>query len=163
MRSGCSVWSNTWCDVSYTIAVPAGVAVRASAGGGGLRFEGIDGDIDASSSGGGIRVIGARGHLNLDSSGGGVRGDDLHSSVVDVGSSGGGVRLSFTDPPTAVRVGSSGGGVTIEVPQGYAFNIDAHSSGGGVDVSGVAHDPGSSRTITADSSGGGVTIRYRAD
>ena len=59
--------------------------------------------------------------------------------------------------------GSSGGGVTIEVPPGYAFNIDAHSSGGGVDVSGVAHDPGSSRTITADSSGGGVTIRYRAD
>jgi hypothetical protein len=161
VRSECSAFSNTWCDVDYTIAVPAGVSVRARASGGGLRIEGVDGAIDADSSGGGIRVVGSRGTLRLDSSGGGVRGEDLRSAVVDADSSGGGVHLSFAEPPTTVDVDSSGGGVTVEVPSPYAFAIDADSSGGGVDVSGVRHDPLSARTITADSSGGGVTIRYR--
>jgi hypothetical protein len=158
--SSCSAWSNTWCDVDYTVQVPRDVTVVARASGGGLRIEGLDGPVDASSSGGGVRVTDTGGDLRLSSSGGGVRGEGLRSPVVDADSSGGGVRLTFVEAPRTVRADSSGGGVTVEVPGPFAYNIDADSSGGGVDVSGVRHDPTSERSITVDSSGGGVTVRY---
>jgi hypothetical protein len=157
--SSCEVWVNTFCTVDYTIQVPARLEVEASASGGGLRIEGIDGSVKASSSGGGVRAVDTGGDLDLDSSGGGVRGERLRSQVVVADSSGGGVRLSFAEPPRTVDADSSGGGVTIEVPPGVAFDIRASSSGGGVDTSDVAHDPDSDRTITVDSSGGGVTVR----
>jgi hypothetical protein len=108
-----------------------------------------------------VRDVG--GVLVLRSSGGGVDGEDLRSVQVDAGSSGGGVRLSFIEPPRAVDVGSSGGGVTVELPSPYAYDIRASSSGGGVHTSDVRHDPSSGRIIEVSSSGGGVTVRYRDD
>jgi hypothetical protein len=161
--SSCSAWSNTWCNVDYTIYVPRGVSVLARASGGGLRIEGIDGPVDASSSGGGLRLSDTGGNLRLASSGGGVRGERLRSRVVDADSSGGGVRLTFDEPPLTVHADSSGGGVTVEVPGPFPYNVDADSSGGGVDVSGVRHDPTSERSISVDSSGGGVTVRYTSE
>jgi hypothetical protein len=163
VRSSCSAFSNTWCNVNYTISVPAHLAVVVRGEGGVVRIERVDGPIDASASGGGVRVVDVGGDLRLDSSGGGVRGEQLRSDVVGADSSGGGVRLSFVEPPTSVRADSSGGGVTVEVPRPDAYNIDADSSGGGVDVSDVAHDPRSGRVIIVDSSGGGVTVRYLPD
>jgi hypothetical protein len=163
VRSSCSAWSNTFCDTDFVITVPSRVAVHASAAGGGLRIEGIDGTVDASSSGGGLHLRDVGGDLVLRSSGGGVTGDDLRSTAVEAGSSGGGVRLSFAEPPDNVDVGSSGGGVTIELPPPYAYDIRARSSGGGVHTSEVRHDPSSGRIIDVSSSGGGVTIRYRTD
>jgi hypothetical protein len=142
VRATCSSWLDTWCIADLTVRVPRDVSLRADADGGGLRVEGIEGDVEVSSSGGG------------------VRGERLRSGVADVSSSGGGVRLSFVDPPDAVDARSSGGGVTIEVPSPYAFVIDASSSGGGVDTSDVVHDPNADRTIRVRSSGGGVTVRY---
>ena len=160
MRASCPWLLDMWCNADITLRVPRDVELRANADGGGLRIEGIDGDLEVSSSGGGVRLIDVGGDIRVRSSGGGVRGEELRSEVADVGSSGGGVRLSFVEPPNEVDASSSGGGVTIEVPSPYAFDIDASSSGGGVDTSDVAHDPSADRTIRVRSSGGGVTVRY---
>jgi hypothetical protein len=160
VRATCSSWLDTWCIADLTVRVPRDVSLRADADGGGLRVEGIEGDVEVSSSGGGVRLVDVGGDIRARASGGGVRGEQLRSRVADVSSSGGGVRLSFVDPPDAVDARSSGGGVTIEVPSPYAFVIDASSSGGGVDTSEVVHDPNADRTIRVRSSGGGVTVRY---
>jgi hypothetical protein len=159
VRSSCPTFSQ-WCNVSYTVYVPADVDVFVRGSGGGVSVEGITGSIDASSSGGGVRVADASGALRLRSSGGGITGERLRSQTVDASSSGGGVRLAFTAAPRDVDAHSSGGGVTVvvpETPDGY--NVQASSSGGSVRTSEVRHDPASDRRIEVSSSGGGVTVR----
>ena len=139
VRSSCPGFSQ-WCNVGYTIYVPADVAVVVRGSGGGVTVEGITGPIDASSSGGGVRVVDVRGPLRLRSSGGGITGERVRSGTVDANSSGGGVTV-----------------VVPETPEGY--NIQASSSGGSVRTSEVRHDPASDRRIEVSSSGGGVTVR----
>lgn len=162
VRASCPIVIFGTCDVDYTVEVPADVAVRVRASGGGITIDGVEGAVDASSSGGGVRLVDTGGPIVARSSGGGVRGEDLRSESVDASSSGGGVRLSFTTTPDEVRARSSGGGVTVEVPDTpEPYAVQASSSGGSVRTSDVRHDPDSPRIIDVRSSGGGVTVRYR--
>jgi hypothetical protein len=160
LDSDCPAFFTSLCGVSYTVRVPAHVAVVVSSGGGGVRVSDLSGPVDISSSGGGVRATGVSGPLRMRSSGGGVTGEALRSTDVDASSSGGGVRLMFATAPQTVRAQSSGGGVTVEVPNTpEAYRLDVTSSGGGVSAS-VRSDPTSSRLIDVHSSGGGVTVRY---
>ena len=162
VRSDCPPVLGTWCGVDYTIRVPAGTAIAGGSSGSGIDVTGTTGPIDLSSSGGGLHVTGGGGTVKLDSSGGGVTGDRLTAASVTASSSGGGVRLSFSEPPQSVKASSSGGGVRIEVPDvPGAYQVHASSSGGGVH-NGVRTDPSSTSVIDAESSGGGVTITYPA-
>jgi hypothetical protein len=160
LRSRCEPVLDTFCGVDYTVYVPHGLAVRASAGGGGVHVSGVDGALDLSSSGGGVTVTGGTGRMSLHSSGGSVHGSNLTSADVDAGSSGGGVRLEFDQPPSDVKAGSSGGGVTVVVPNTpTAYHVVASSSGGSAHAD-VRTDPAASRTIQAHSSGGSVRVEY---
>lgn len=160
VRSSCPTFEQ-WCNVSYTIHVPADVDVTVRGSGGGVTVEGIEGALDASSSGGGLRVVDVSGPLRLRASGGGITADRVRSEVLDANSSGGGVRVTFTEPPRDVDVHSSGGGVTVVLPEaGSGYNIRASSSGGSVRTDEVHHDPASDRIIQVSSSGGGVTVRH---
>jgi hypothetical protein len=160
LDSDCPAFFTSFCGVSYTVRVPAHVAVIVTSSGGGVRVSDLSGSVDISSSGGGVRATGVTGTLRMRSSGGGVTGDALRTPDVDASSSGGGVRLTFAIAPTTVRAQSSGGGVTVEVPNTpETYRLDATSSGGGVSTS-VRSDPTSSRSIEVRSSGGGVTVRY---
>jgi hypothetical protein len=86
----------------------------------------------------------------------------LTSSAVQAESSGGGVHLSFVQPPTNVDVTSSGGSVTVDLPDtGDFYRVDASASGGSV-RNGVRTDPSSARVIHATSSGGGVRVDYQS-
>ena len=156
----CPMLLTSFCNLDYSVRVPAGVAVVIRSDGGGVRLSDLTGTVDASSSGGGISVFRAGGSLRLRSSGGGITGEDLRSASVDASSSGGGVKLAFTSAPTSVVVDSSGGGVTVEVPNtAESYQLRVSSSGGSVSTP-VRSDPTSSRIIDAHSSGGGVTVRY---
>jgi hypothetical protein len=160
LDSGCPTMLTSLCDVSYTLRVPADVAIVVTSSGGGVQVTDLTGTVDISSSGGGIRATRTSGPLRLRSSGGGITGEALRSANVDASSSGGGVRLGFADAPSSIVVGSSGGGVTVELPNTpETYRLDATSSGGGVSTS-VRTDPASTRVIDVHSSGGGVTVRY---
>ena len=160
LDSGCPTMMTTFCDVSYTVRVPASVSIVVTSSGGGVRLSDLSGTADISSSGGGIRAVRTSGPLRLRSSGGGITGEALASANVDASSSGGGVRLGFARAPSSVVVNSSGGGVTVELPNTpETYRLDATSSGGGVSTS-VRSDPTSVRFIDVHSSGGGVTVRY---
>lgn len=160
LDSGCPTLLTSLCNVSYTLRVPADVAIVVTSSGGGVRVSDLTGPVDISSSGGGIRATRTSGPLRLRSSGGGITGEALASVDVDASSSGGGVRLAFASAPSAVVVDSSGGGVTVELPNTpETYRLEATSSGGGVSTS-VRSDPASTRVIDVHSSGGGVTVRY---
>ena len=160
LDSGCPTLLTSLCNVSYTLRVPAGVAIVVTSSGGGVRVSDLTGPVDISSSGGGIRATRTSGPLRLRSSGGGITGEALASADVDASSSGGGVRLGFASAPNSVVVGSSGGGVTVELPNTpESYRLNARSSGGGVSTS-VRTDPTSTRVVDVQSSGGGVTVRY---
>ncbi|MCU1486381.1 MAG: hypothetical protein JWN67_3127 [Actinomycetia bacterium] len=159
VRNSCS-FTASWCSVMSTIRVPNGVQVVIRASGGSARVTDVHGDLDIDSSGGGVHVRRAAGHLTLRSSGGGIDATGLTSQVVDASSSGGGVTLTFAEPPSSVRGRSSGGGVTVVVPHdSTSYQVDARSSGGGTTTD-VRSDPNGRRHIDISSSGGGVTVRY---
>jgi hypothetical protein len=160
VRSNCTNVVNTFCRVNYTIRMPERLPLKVHSTGGAITVNNVNGDLDLSSSGGGVHVTGGHGQMRVRSSGGAVNAIELASPIVDADSSGGGVRLSFAQPPTTVKVSSSGGGVRVEVPMipdGYA--VDARSSGGATHNN-VRTDPASTHTIRARSSGGGVRIDY---
>ena len=160
LDADCPSFLTAFCNLGYTVHVPAGVDVVIRSSGGGVRLVDLTGTVDASSSGGSVRVTGASGALKLRSSGGSITGDGLSSTSVDASSSGGGVKLTFATAPTSVVANSSGGGVTVELPNTTdAYLLHASSSGGSVSTP-VRTDPTSARVIDVHSSGGGVTVRY---
>jgi len=139
VRGGCNNVSS-WCDVRYTLRVPA------------------DYTIHAHSSGDNVNATGFSGNLDMSSSGGAVKGDELLSDEVDASSSGGSVKLTFVDDPRRVSANSSGGGVTVVVPHdNTVYRVVAHSSGGNTNVN-IPTNPDADRSITATSSGGNVSV-----
>jgi hypothetical protein len=152
----------------------------ANSSGGGVHLEHVSGSVRVNSSGGGIHLNDVDGTLVLDSSGGGIHGTSVGSSeasrtingsldsvtvtrspadtTVNAASSGGGINLSFSEPPQRVRARSSGGGVRLALPDVTGdYRIEASSSGGGVHIEIPSNDR-SSRLIDVSSSGGGVRV-----
>ena len=152
-------------------------AMVISSSGGGVHLNQVAGSVRVNSSGGGISLNDVAGTLTLDSSGGGIHGSgvgsqqtstDLGSGQVEVtapplttvsaNSSGGGINLTFSEPPQGVRARSSGGGVRVALPEvSGGYQIKASSSGGGVHVDIPSNDR-SSRLVDVASSGGGVRV-----
>jgi hypothetical protein len=156
----CRSGLNSWCEVQLEIAVPAGVDVEASGGGGSVWADGLDAGLRLRSSGGSITVVGGGPVLDLESSGGSVNVEAARAQQVKARSSGGSVRVRSAVVPGNLDARSSGGSVTVEVPDGpIPYRVDASSSGGSSRTQ-VRTDPTSDRIITARSSGGSVTVRY---
>lgn len=122
VRASCPAVVNTFCQVNYRIAVPAGTDVVVRASGGGVNATGLLADrVDVSSSGGGVHLAFAG-----------------PPAAVVASSSGGGVTVEVPETPGSYRIvaRSSGGPVHRSVPSDPASNrtIRATSSGGGVTV-----------------------------
>jgi hypothetical protein len=160
VEADCAGALRAWCEVQLEIAVPAGVDVDASGGGGSVRADGLDAGLRLRSSGGSIIVVGGGSFLDLQSSGGSVNVELGRAEQVKARSSGGSVRVRSAVVPRNLDARSSGGGVTVELPDGpTAYRVDASSTGGSSRTQ-VRTDPTSDRLITARSSGGSVTVRY---
>ncbi len=180
LQSGCPDFMSLRCGVHYELTVPRGMRVVGTSSGGSIELEDLQGRVTLSSSGGGIsangtsgelwlsssggaiRVEDAAGQLQLDSSGGGITVVRSRASEVSASSSGGGVRLDFSQPPRLVDASSSGGGVRVSLPRIEAgYDVDADASGGDTEVD-VELDTRSKYRIRASSSGGGVNVSYGA-
>ena len=131
------------------VARVAGPVLARTSGG---RIEALDveGDLRARTSGGSIRLAGVRGDVEARTSGGNIKIEDA-AGEVDARTSGGSVDLSFTDEPWG-RVETSGGSISVEFPEGLGTDLDAKTSGGGVQI----YD-----RIDADGEGGRQSFRGR--
>ncbi len=133
-------WNN--CKVAFRVTVPAEFDVTASTDNGGVSIDGVAGDID------------------VDTDNGSIEGSTLASTSVVARTSNGRVRLVFDAAPTMVEADTDNGAISIRVPDdGTAFNVDAKSDNGKVDV-GVRTDPESDRHVTARSSNGAIEVGY---
>jgi DUF4097 and DUF4098 domain-containing protein YvlB len=195
-------FSSTPVTVSFTVTLPTrfnvdlhtsggDIAVasltgstRARTSGGSLRFDRIDGDLDAgtsggditlqegtakarlNTSGGDIHVVRAGGPVEAETSGGSIRLEAV-AQLVRASTSGGDVHATFTEAPRQdTELGTSGGDVQVHLPKTAAFLLDASTSGGEVDAAGLTltiekGGAGRSRLVGAVN-GGGPRVKLRS-
>lgn len=138
-RSNREGWS-----VSYEIHVPRATRLALEASNGGIRLEGLSGDVEASTTNGGISVIGGAGRVRGETTNGGLQLDLTGGSW-----SGDGVDLRTTN-----------GGVTIRVPEGYSARLETGTVNGGMDLDfPVTVEGRVNRTIRTTLGEGGPLIR----
>lgn len=158
--------------------------VKARTSGGDLKFDRIDGELEGrtsggdvflregtaraklSTSGGDIVVENALGPTEVATSGGDVRIDSA-AELISATTSGGTVRARLTGPLKHDTVlGTSGGNVIVQITPDAAFHLDARTSGGHVNASGITikitdGSIGKSR-LRGDVNGGGPQLKLRS-
>jgi Toastrack DUF4097 len=142
LSSSCPVGISNYCQVSYTIAVPPGVAVDADSAGG---------DVDA-------RGLSTTAPLKLTSGDGDVSALGIGAGNVTLDSGNGDVTATLVRAPSRLYASSGNGDVTLTVPN-TTYAVHVSSGNGDVSDSTLRTDPASPRTITASSGNGDVTVR----
>ena len=103
-----------------------------SSSGGTLEIVHVDGDVRVKTSGGNIALRDVFGDVAAKSSGGELEIDGVDGSV-DLRSSGGSTSVVFLGDPEG-EIQGSGGSIEVLVRENARFELDAKSSGGGIDV-----------------------------
>lgn len=151
-----------WCEVAYTVTVPADLPVTADLDNGRLTLRDLTGAVTADGDNGRIELLRLGGEVRVQNDNGTIEGVGLRSSIVDTDSDNGRISLDFAEPPTFVTATSDNGRVEVVVPDGAeAYRVDARSDNGSTDVA-VRTDPAGDRSITAHSDNGRVSVMYRA-
>jgi hypothetical protein len=97
--------------------------------------------------------------LKLSTGSGDIATIGARSTNVQSSTGSGNIQLGFATAPTRVTVQTGSGDVTIEVPHGASYAVAATDDDGNSDI-GVINDPGSPRSLTAQSGEGNITIAY---
>src|SRR6266508_2437152 len=123
---------------------------------GGLRVEGIAGDLDLAAEN--VTLDGASGQVRLRAPSGTIDATGLRSADVEA-SAGQAVRLGFATAPRRVvaRAGDAQAAVTVPAGSG-PYRVEARSEPGRTTVA-VRSDPAANSTITASSDNGHVVVR----
>jgi len=122
-----------------------GAEVEAKTSGGSIALDEARGDVDLNTSGGNISVGRISGSANIATSGGSIKITAVQNSI-RAHTSGGSITAGVVGPLKAdSSLSTSGGSVHVTVDKSAAFRLDAATSGGSVDASGL--------TLTLESSG----------
>jgi DUF4097 and DUF4098 domain-containing protein YvlB len=158
--------------------------VRARTSGGNLKFDRVDGEIDAHTSGGDIVLKESTARAKLGTSGGNIEvdraggptevstsGGDITinavAQLISATTSGGNVRATLTEPLKQDAVlSTSGGDVRVRIVKGAGFELDASTSGGAVQAEGLTitiakGGVGKSRLV-GSVNGGGPRLKLRS-
>jgi hypothetical protein len=165
-----------------TIGDMAG-AVNARTSGGGIHLGKLGSTVDARTSGGSISLDEAGGEVKLDTSGGSITVGRV-AAPADLSTSGGNIRIDSVEERLrahtsggTVKAGikgpvkgecslsSSGGSIHVTVDKTAAFDLDASTSGGGVDADGLTitldHGSHSRSKLEGTVNGGGPLVKLR--
>jgi hypothetical protein len=151
------------CTVDYTVAVPAGVVVRAVTVDGKVSVSDLTGDLDLKNESGDINVGNSVGSVRIRSEAGNITGTGLRSPAVDVASTDGDVSLRFAAAPDTARVVLEAGAIDIAVPRagtgvdGYGIHA---TTGDGERTVTVDEDSTGRHSIFAELVDGPVTVSY---
>ncbi|MEU5385910.1 DUF4097 family beta strand repeat-containing protein [Kitasatospora cineracea] len=132
-------YSCSQCGIGYQVRVPAGTVLRLKETTGGISLHGLSGDVTAEAVTGGVEATG------------------LRSANVLLKTETGGVTARFAAAPTRAELRTETGGVQLTVPAGEAYEVDAHASTGGTDVS-VPSQAGAAHALVARANTGGVKV-----
>jgi hypothetical protein len=164
LRGDCPAFFTSFCNVTYTVEVPAGMSVVARTNNDDVTVDGVRGAIDARSGNGRIEVRGSGSEaLRLGTDNGRVVGLDLHASDVHASSDNGTVELSFREAPDHVRASTDNGSVRVAIPDdGGSYLVEVDTDNGSASAP-IRTDPNATRTITGRSDNGDVLITYALD
>jgi hypothetical protein len=139
LTAGYSCPIQVTCLVSYEIAVPGAVSVKANTRAGAIRISDVTGSLTASAGAGSIHVT------------------SIASPKVSLTTLAGAVTASFTAAPTSVTARSHLGFITIQVPGDVSYRVSTQTVLGKNQVS-VPRSDDASRSITASTDVGGITV-----
>lgn len=151
-----------------------GGKVDARTSGGAISLDAAQGPVELKTSGGGITVGRVEGRADLSTSGGSIK-IETAKEMVRAHTSGGSIRAGIAGPiKEASTLSTSGGSVSVTLDKTAAFQLDASTSGGGVDASGLTMTldsnsrdrnrlagavNGGGPLLKLRSSGGGISVR----
>jgi len=127
------------CGISYTVAVPQGVAVRVSAGAGAITLTSLSGPVSAQTSAGLITAV------------------DLRAADASLKSNAGGIIATWSVPPRSLHASTDVGAITLTVPGSVAYKISTHTFVGTSAIT-VRRSASSPYAIAASSDVGSVSI-----
>jgi hypothetical protein len=156
----CPAIGSEWCEVDYTIEVPADLPIRADTDNGGIDARGMDSTLDLSTDNGSVEVNDVGGDLTIDGDNGSITADALTTDTVRAETNNGSIRLELLEPPTNVEARSNNGSVEVVLPRTEDFYNLAITTDNGDVSRDIRHDPTGTRRITIDTDNGDVTARY---
>ena len=127
------------CGISYTVAVPQGVAVRVSAGAGAITLTALSGPVSAQTSAGLITAV------------------DLRAADASLKSNAGGIIATWSVPPRSLHASTDVGAITLTVPGSVAYKISTYTLVGTSAIT-VRRSASSPYAIAASSDVGSVSI-----
>ncbi len=127
------------CGVSYTVQVPAGVAVTVSAGAGAVTLTSLAGTVTARASAGLVTAV------------------DLRSAVASFKSNAGGVVAAFSAVPRSLTATTNVGPITLTVPGSAEYRLSTHTVVGTSSVT-VRQSSTSAHSISASSDLGSISV-----
>jgi hypothetical protein len=127
------------CGVSYTVQVPAGVAVSVGTGAGSVTLTSLAGTVSAHANAGLITAV------------------DLRSPVASFKSHAGGVVATFSVAPRSVTAATNVGPITLTVPGSVGYRLSTHTVVGTSMIT-VRRSSSSAHSISASSDLGSISV-----
>lgn len=156
----CPFFIGFGCRSSYTVTVPAGIAITGSTSNGSIRIEGIDGRIDVETSNGAVDLDAVTSTVSARTSNGAITGTGLLSAEINVSTSNGRISLEFEDAPSSLAANTSNGAIEVVLPaDAPAYAISTSTSNGDVQNS-IRADPAAEASIDLGTSNGDISLRY---
>jgi hypothetical protein len=142
-----------------------GASIDARTSGGSITVREAQGAVTLKTSGGSIDVGRVTGPAELSTSGGGIKIESV-AGAVRAHTSGGSVHAGINGPlKEDCSLSTSGGSVSVEVAKNAAFRLDASTSGGGVNASGLTLTLTNGSTgrhaLAGEVNGGGPLLKLR--
>jgi hypothetical protein len=158
LRSDCPVFVSPWCNVDFTISIPADRQVTVD-GSGTVRVRGMAASVDIDSDDGRVELDDVSGSIVVSNDDGRIVGRRLTARTVDARNTNGSIELSFLDPPQSVYARTQNGSIEVVVPDTEVlYRVEMDTRHGGTDNL-VRTDPNSDRTIDLATRNGSITVR----
>jgi hypothetical protein len=127
------------CGVSYTVQVPAGVAVSVGTGAGAVTLTSLAGTVTARADAGLITAV------------------DLRSADASFKSNAGGVVATFSVAPRTLTAATNVGPITLTVPGSVGYRLSTHTVVGSSTIT-VRRSASSAHSISASSDLGSISV-----
>jgi hypothetical protein len=165
VEASCPTFGSEWCQVDYTIEVPAEMAVAIDAQQR-VDVRRLDGEVSIEADEGAeLRQL--SGDVTVRVATGSIEGTDLRVARIDADTQHGDIELTFAASPRRIVAQSDVGDIDILLPDGPAdadvfYATDLSGGHRGTTNTDIRQDPDSDRTIVADTDVGSIDIAYLA-
>lgn len=159
IRGGCPALSSVWCEVDFTVSIPADRPITVDASNGSVLVRDSAARLDVDNDNGGIELDGISGQVRARNDNGRIVGRRVTSETVDAATSNGRIELDFAEPPTTVTARTANGSIEVDVPDEDVLYRVELSTGNGTRDNTVRTDPASDRLIDLSTDNGSITVR----